>query len=169
MNWRPKKGVGKKLYVVELGDVFNWYIRQNYLCTSSTVVPIMEMYKDVLIITSGRTNNSLYITAKKKDDKEYRAFKVKKVETIEENNGIIVMKGRNVLITNDKKTILEFISPIYKKRLIAAQQEAVDVAHGEIKQEYDYYALGYALSKVNEQPKRIGDSYKLFLQELKEL
>ena len=169
MNWKPKKGVGKKLYVVELDNSFSWYIKQDNLCVSSAVAPIMKMYKDVLIITNGVTDNSLFITAKRKGDKDYRVFKLKKIKTIEENNGIIVMKGTNVLITNDKKTILEFISPIYKKRLIAAQQEAVDAAHRETKRTAGYYGTDYILSKVNEQPKRISDSYKLFLQKLKEL
>ena len=169
MNWKPKKGVGKKLYVVELNDIFNWYIKEDNLCTSSTITPIMEMYKDVLIITNGQTNNSLFITAKRKSDKEYRAFKLKKIKTIEENNGIIVMKGTNVLITNDKKTILEFISPKYKKKLREAQQEAVDAAHGKIKHEHCYYSMDYTMSKINGQPNHISDSYKLFLQNLKEL
>lgn len=169
MNWKPKKGVGKKLYVVELDNHFSWYIKQDNLCTLSTAIPIMKMYKDVLIITNGQTNNSLYITAKRKGDKEYRAFKLKKIKTIEENNGIIVMEGTNVFITNDKKTILKFISPAYKKRLIIAQQEAVDAAHGKTKHSHTYYSMDYTLSKINEQPKRISDSYKLFLQKLKEL
>lgn len=169
MNWKPKKGVGKKLYVVELSSGFSWYIQQDNLCTSSTVVPIMEMYKNVLFITNGETNSSLFITAKRKGDEEYRTFKLKKIKTIEENNGIIVMKGTNVLITNDKKTILDFISPVYKKRLRAAQQEAVDAAHGGIKRVVSYYTTDYILSKVNEQPKHISDSYKLFLQGLKKL
>ena len=134
----------------------------------------MKMYKDVLIITNGETNISLFITAKRKNDKEYRTFKlknIKKTETIEENNGIVVMKGKNVLITNDKKTILKFISPTYKKRLTTAQQDAVDAAHGKTKAKYvyTYYSMDYALSKVNEQPKCISDSYKFFLQKLKEL
>lgn len=170
MNWKPKKGVGKKLYIVELDSSFSWYIKQDNLCTSSLVAPIMNMYKDVLIITNGQTNNSLFITAKRKNDKEYRTFKLKKIKTIEENNGIIVMKGTNVLITNDKKTILDFISPTYKKRLIAAQQEAVDAAHGKIKRDnYFYHNTDYFLSLINVQPKHISDSYKLFLQELKKL
>jgi len=169
MNWKPKKGVGKKLYVVELDYVFNCYIEHDGLFTLSNVVPMMEMYKDVLIITNGQTNNSLFITAKRKGDKEYRTFKLKKIKTIEENNGIIVMKGKNVFITNDKKAILKFILPAYKKRLREAQQEAVDAAHGKIKPRYSYYPRDYALSKVNEQPKCISDSYKLFLQKLKEL
>ena len=171
MNWKPKKGVGKKLYVVELDNCFSWYIKQdNNLCISSTVAPIMKMYKDVLFITNGQTNNSLYITARRKGDKEYRTFKLKKIKTIEENNGIVVMKGTNVLITNDKKTILEFISPIYKKRLITAQQDIVDAVHGKSsKYGYIYSSKDYILSKINEQPKCISDSYKLFLQKLKEL
>ena len=169
MNWKPKKGIGKKLYVVELDNHFSWYIKEDNLCTSSTVAPIMKMYKDVLIITNGQTNNSLFITAKRKGDKEYRAFKLKKIKTIEENNGIIVMKGTNVFITNDKKTILKFISPAYKKRLIIAQQEAVDAAHGKTKHSRTHYSMDYMLSKINEQPKRISDSHKLFLQKLKEL
>lgn len=164
MNWKPKKGVGKKLYVVELDNYFSWYIKQDSLCTSSIVTPIMKMYKDVLFITNGQTNNSLFITAKIKGDKEYRAFKLKKIKTIEENNGIVVMKGTNVLITNDKKTILEFISPIYKKRLRTAQQDAVDAAHGNSK----YSNFFYSKDWVNE-PKCISDSYKLFLQRLKTL
>ena len=171
MNWKPKKGVGKKLYVVELDNCFSWYIKQDNLCTSSTIAPIMKMYKDVVIITNGQTNNSLFITAKRKDDKEYKTFKLKKIKTIEENNGIVVMKGTNVFITNDKKTILDFISPIYKKRLKTAQQDAVDVAHGKNKNKYKYhyYSTDYVLSMVNGQPKRISDSYKLFLQKLKGL
>lgn len=171
MNWKPKKGVGKKLYVVELDDNHNfcWYIKQDNLCTSSTVAPIMKMYKDVLIITNGQTNNSLFIIAKRKGDKEYRAFKLNKIKTIEENNGIIVMEGTNVLITNDKKTIFSHISPIYKKRLITAQQEAVDAAHGKTKPSHTCFSMDYTLSRINEQPKRISDSYKLFLQKLKEL
>jgi len=168
MNWKPKKGVGKKLYVVELDNSFSWYIKEDNLCMSSTVAPIMKMYKDVLIITNGHTDNSLFITAKRKGDKEYRTFKLKKFKTIEENNGIIVMKGTNVLITNDKKSIFNYISPIYKKRLTIAQQEAVDSAHGKIKRS-SYYTMDYILSKVNKQPKYISDSYKLFLQNLKEL
>lgn len=170
MNWKPKKGVGKKLYVVELDNHFSWYIKQDSLCTSSAAIPIMKMYKDVLIITNGQTNNSLFITAKRKGDKEYRTFKLKKIKTFEENNGIVVMKGTNVLITNDKKTILEFISPLYKKRLRTAQQEVVDAAHGKSKYNHTlFYSKDYVLSKVNEQPKFICDSYKLFLQKLKEL
>jgi hypothetical protein len=169
MNWKPKKGVGKKLYVVELDDSFTWCIEKDNLCTSSTVIPIMKTYKDVLIIANGQTNGSLFITAKKKGDKEYRTFKLKKIETIEENNGIIVMKGTNVLITNDKKTILDFISPIYKKKLRIAQQDAVDAAHGKLKYVYVFRSIDYILTKVNEQPKCISDSYKLFLQDLKKL
>lgn len=169
MNWKPKKGVGKKLYVVELDNSFSWYIKQDNLCTSSTVTPIMKMYKDVLIITNGQTNGSLFITAKIKGDKEYRAFKLKKIKTIEENNGIIVMKGTNVLITNDKKTILKFILPTYKKKLLTAQQEAVDAAHRKTKYGYTYHSMDYLPSKVNEQPKCISDSYKLFLRKLKKL
>jgi len=169
MNWKPKKGIGKKLYVVELDNSFHWYIEQDNLCMSSTVAPIMNMYKDVLIITNGQTNNSLFITCKRKGDKEYRTFKLKKINTIEENNGIIVMKGTNVLITNDKKTILEFISPTYKKRLMAAQQEAVEATHGKTKLSHTYYSMDYMLSKINAQPKCISDSYKSFLQKLKKL
>ena len=169
MNWKPKKGVGKKLYVIELDNTFHWYIEQDSLCTTSTATPIMYMYKDVLIITNGHTNNSLFITAKRASDKEYRTFKLKKIKTIEENNGIIVMKGTNVFITNDKKTILEFISPKYKKRLTTAQQEAVDAAHGKVKAEHTYYSMDYTLSRVTEQPKCISDSYKLFLRKLKNL
>jgi hypothetical protein len=171
MNWKPKKGVGKKLYVVELDDNcnFSWYMEKDNLCTSSTVTPIMKMYKDVLIITNGETNSSLFITAKRKGDKEYGTFKLKKIKTIEENNGIIVMKGKNVFITNDKKTILKLISPIYKKRLMTAQQDAVDAAHGKTRYEYAHCSKDYALSVTNEQPKRISDSYKLFLQKLKKL
>lgn len=168
MNWKPKKGVGKKLYVVELDNSFSWCIKQNDLC-SSTAVPIMKMYKDVLIITNGQSNNSLFITAKRKDDKEYRAFKLKKIKTIEENNGLVVMKGTDVLITNDKKIIFNHISPIYKKRLIKAQQDAVDAAHGKTKYNHLFLSKTYILSKVIEQPKLISDSYKLFLQNLKEL
>ena len=131
----------------------------------------MYAYKDVLIITNGTTSSSFYITAKEKGDKEYRTFKLNKIKTIEENNGIIVMKGKDVLITNDKKTILEFISPIYKKRLITAQQDAVDAAHGKIKDEYNfiYTSMDYKLSKIIGQTKCISDSYKLFLQKLKGL
>ena len=169
MNWKPKKGVGKKLYVVELDNCFSWYIKQDNLCTSSTTIPMMKMYKDVLIITNGQTNGSLYITAKRKGDDEYRVFKLKKIKTIEENNGIVVMKGTNVFITNDKKTILDFISPTYKKKLRIAQQDAVDAAHGKNKYAQSYYTMDYVLSRVNEQPRRIADSYKLFLQKLKEL
>lgn len=165
MNWKPKKGAGKKLYVVELNSYFNWYIRQDNLCELSTITPIMNTYKDVLIITNGQTNNTLFIIAKRKDDEEYRTFKLKKIKTIEENNGIIVMKGKDVLITNDKKTILDSISPTYKKRLAIAQQDAVDAAHGKTKNKYTYYRL----SKVSGQPKCISDSYKLFLQKLKAL
>lgn len=169
MNWKPKKGVGKKLYVVELDNCFSWYIKQDNLCTSLTVAPIMKMYKDVLFITNGQTNDSLYITARRKGDEEYRTFKLKKIKTIEENNGIVVMKGTNVLITNDKKTILEFISSIYKKRLITAQQDLVDAVHGKSKYGYIYTSKDYVLSKAIKQPKCISDSYKLFLQKLKEL
>ncbi len=171
MNWKPKKGVGKKLYVVELNSEcnFNWFIKQDNLCISSTVTPIMKMYKDVLIITNGEKNNSSFITAKRKGDKEYRAFKLKKIETIEENNGIIVMKGKNVFITNDKKAILKLISPTYKKKLMTAQQDAVAAAHGKTRYQYQYCSMDYALSVTNEQPKHISDSYKLFLQKLKEL
>ena len=171
MNWKPKKGVGKKLYVVELDNTcnFSWFIKQDNLCTSSTVIPIMKMYKDVLIITNGETNSSLFITAKRKGEKEYRTFKLKKIETIEENNGIIVMKGKNVFITNDKKNILKLISPIYKKRLMTAQKDAVAAAHGETRYKYTYCSMDYALSVTNEQPKCISDSYKRFLQKLKEL
>ena len=74
-----------------------------------------------------------------------------------------------MLITNDKKTIFNHISPIYKKRLITAQQEAVDAAHGKTKPEHTYFSMEYTLSRINEQPKRISNSYKLFLQKLKEL
>lgn len=171
MNWKPKKGVGKKLYVVELDNCFSWYIKQdNNLCISVTVTPIMKMYKDVLFITNGQTNNSLYITARRKGDKEYRTFKLKKIKTIEENNGIIVMKGTNVLITNDKKSIFNYVSPIYKKRLITAQQDAVEAAHGQpTRYKRMYYSTDYVLSSVCKQPQRISDSYKLFLQKLKEL
>lgn len=168
MNWKPKKGIGKKLYVVELDNAFSWYIKEDNLCTAS-VTPIMKMYKDVLIITNGTTNNSLYITAKEKGDKEYITFRLKKIKTIEENNGIIVMKGTDVLITNDKKTILDFISPIYKKKLITAQKEAVNAAHGETKYGHVYSSMDYTLSRVSEQPKCISDSYKRFLQKLKDL
>ena len=169
MNWKPKKGVGKKLYVAELDTNFSWYIKQDNLCTSSTAVPFMKMYKDVLIITNGQTDSSSFITAKRKGDKEYRTFKLKKIKTIEENNGIVVMKGANVLITNDKKSIFNHFSPIYKKRLTIAQQDAVAAAHGKNRYERAYFTMNYTLSKVNEQPKRIIDSYNLFLRNLKEL
>ena len=170
MNWKPKKGVGKKLYVVELTNGFSWYIKLDNLCTSSTIVPTMTMYKDVLFITNGQTSSSLYITAKREGDKEYGTFRLKKIKTIEENNGIVVMKGTNVLITNDKKSIFNYVSPIYKKRLITAQQDAVEAAHGQsTRYKRMYYSTDYVLSSVCKQPQRISDSYKLFLQKLKEL
>lgn len=173
MNWKPKKGVGKTLYVIE---TFNVNFTSTYpysMWSNDGYYPNMTKYNNVMIITNGNTDKSTYIVAKKNKDTEYKTYKIKKINTVDETKqGIILMKGQNVIISNDKKIILKELITKYKNKEKLAREDINNFKEGKYKgyfQPQNTSYMKYITDKFYDQPKYVMLSYKKFLQKLKEL
>ena len=135
MNWKPKKGVGKTLYAIDTWN-YNFNSTSPYgVWSSDSYCPTIVKYTDVLIITNGATKGSTFIvakkksdsiTGKKKEDTEYKTYKLKKINTInEDKKGVVIIRGNNIILSNDKKELLNILTGLYKNKEIAARK-AID-------------------------------------------
>ena len=109
MNWKPKKGVGKTLYAIDTWN-YNFNSSTPYSAWTSDIhYPTIVKYTDVIIITNGATKRSTFIVAKKKGDTEYKTYKLKKINSInEDKQGVVLMRGQNIVISNDKKELFDY-------------------------------------------------------------
>jgi len=176
MNWKPKKRVGKTLYAIDTWN-YNFNSTSPYQAwTSDSYCPTIVKYTDVMIITNGATNGSTFIVAKKKSDSvtskkkgdtEYKTYKLKKINYInEDKQGIVLMIGQNIVISNDKKELLNILTSLYKKKEIAARKAIDDYNAGL----FNYYSnLDWVGQKLRAQPKYVMESYKNFVKELKKI
>jgi hypothetical protein len=177
MNWKPKKGVGKTLYVI---DTWNYSFNSSspYAAWSSNIYcPPITKYSDVMIITNGATNSSTFIVAKKRKnsitfknnkENEYRTYKLKKINSIKEDKqGVVLMRGQNIVISNDKKEILNIFTALYKRKEKAARKTLDEYNSGM----YDsiYTNSKWLEQKLNDQPKYVMESYKNFVKTLKKI
>lgn len=169
MNWKPKKGIGKTLYVIDLYNIsFNsdsiysiWSNDVNY--------PLVTKYKQVIIITNGVTSGSTFIVAKKNKDKEYRTYKLKKISTInEEKQGVVIFKGQNILMSNSKKELIRLMATLYKQKEKLARK-CIDEFNKGIYGGHYYGTSEYFRTKVMQQPKCVMQSYKNFVEYFKKL
>ena len=176
MNWKPKKGVGKTLYAIDI-NYYNFYSSSTFeIWTSDSYCPTIVKYTDVLIITNGVTKGSTFIvakkksdsiTGKKKEDTEYKTYKLKKINSInEDKQGIVLMRGQNIVISNDKKELLNIFSGLYKTKEIAARK-AIDEYKAGVFSHYDN--TSWIEQRLMEQPKYVMESYKNFVKKLKEI
>ena len=176
MNWKPKKRVGKTLYAIDTWN-YNFNSTSPYeIWASDLYCPTIVKYTDVLIITNGVTKGSTFIvakkksdsiTGKKKEDTEYKTYKLKKINTInEDKKGVVLMRGQNIVISNDKKELLNILTSLYKKKEIAARK-AID----EYKAGVFYYYNNSELirQRLIAQPKYVMESYKNFVKKLKKI
>lgn len=168
MNWKPKKGVGKTLYAIDTWN-YNFNSSTPYSAwTSDIYCPTIVKYTDVIIITNGPTNGSTFIVAKKKGDTEYKTYKLKKINSInEDKQGVVLMRGQNIIISNDKKELLNIFSGLYKTKEIAARKAIDDYNAGAFN--YYYTNLNWIGQKLMEQPKYVMASYKNFVEKLKKI
>jgi len=176
MNWKPKKGVGKTLYAIDTWD-YSFNSSSPYAAWSSDIYcPPITKYSDVMIITNGATNGSTFIVAKKrknsitfKDDKEkeYRTYKLKKINTIKEDKqGVVLMRGENIIISNDKKELLNIFTALYKTKEKTARKAIDDYNAGV----YSHYSSSdWIAQKLMDQPKYVMESYKNFVEKLKKI
>lgn len=176
MNWKPKKGVGKTLYSIDINN-YDFKSTSPYgIWTSDSHCPTIVKYTDVLIITNGVTKGSTFIVAKKKSDSvtnkkkgdtEYKTYKLKKINSInEDKQGVVLMRGQNIIISNDKKELLNIFSGLYKKKEIAARKSIDDYNAGA----YSYYSSSdWIGQRLMEQPKCVMESYKIFVKQLKKI
>lgn len=177
MNWKPKKGVGKTLYAI---DINNYYFDSTNIYAAWTIgsfYPRIVKYTDVLIITNGATNGSTYIVAKKKSDSvtskkkgdtEYKTYRLKKINSVnEDKQGVVLMRGQNIVISNDKKGLLNIVTGLYKKKEIAARK-AIDDYKAETFNNY-YRNSDLMEQRLINQPKYVMESYKNFVEKLKKI
>jgi uncharacterized protein (DUF427 family) len=169
MNWKPKKGIGKTLYAIDLYNIsFNsdsiysiWANDVNY--------PLVTKYKQVMIITNGVTSGSTFIIAKKDKDKEYRTYKLKKISTInEEKQGVVIFKGQNILMSNSKKELITLMAALYKQKEKLARKCIDEFNKGTYCGTY-YGDSEYFHIKVMQQPQCVMKSYKNFVDYFKKL
>lgn len=168
MNWKPKKGVGKTLYAIDTWN-YNFNSSTPYSAWTSDIhYPTIVKYTDVIIITNGPTKRSTFIVAKKKGDTEYKTYKLKKINSInEDKQGVVLMRGQNIIISNDKKELLNIFSGLYKTKEIAARKSIDDYNAGVFN--YYYTNLNWIGQKLMEQPKYVMASYKNFVEKLKKI
>lgn len=177
MNWKPKKGVGKTLYAVDTWN-YNFNSTSPYgAWTSDIGCPTIIKYTDVMIITNGSTKGSTYIVAKKKCDSitnsktrdtEYKTYKLKKINSInEDKQGVVLMRGQNIVISNNKKELLNIVSGLYKMKEIAARKAINEYNTGAFRHHYAYSE--WIGQKLMSQPKHIITSYKNFVENLKKI
>jgi hypothetical protein len=177
MNWKPKKGVGKTLYAI---DIFNYNFNSTSpygVWSSDSYCPIIVKYTDVMIITNGTTKGSAFIVAKKKSDSltfkkkgdtEYKTYKLKKINTInEDKQGVVLMRGQNIIISNDKKELLNIFTSLYKKKEIAARKAIDDYNAGTFN--HYYTNPNWLGQRLMAQPKYVMESYKNFVKALKKI
>ena len=176
MNWKPKKGVGKTLYAI---DTWNYSFNSTSpygAWTSDIYCPTIVKYTDVLIITNGVTKGSTFIvakkksdsiTGKKKEDTEYKTYKLKKINSInEDKQGVVLMRGNNIIISNDKKELLNILTSLYKNKEIAARK-AIDEYKAGV---FNYYSNSELIrQRLMAQPKHVMESYKNFVKKLKKI
>lgn len=174
MNWKPKKGVGKTLYAI---DINNYNFNSPYgIWTSDSYCPIIVKYTDVMIITNGATKGSTFmvakkksdsVTSKKKGDTEYKTYKLKKINTInEDKQGVVIIKGKDFILSNDKKELLNILTGLYRKKEIAARKAIDDYKAGI----FNYYSNSdWIEQRLMEQPKYVMESYKNFVKKLKKI
>lgn len=176
MNWKPKKGVGKTLYAI---DIWNYDFNSTSpygIWASDSYCPPITKYCDVMIITNGTTKNTTFIIAKKKSDSvtsnkkgdtEYKTYKLKKINSInEDKKGVVIIRGNNIILSNDKKELLNIFSGLYKKKEIAARKAIDDYKTGEFSY---YYNSDWFRQKLITQPKYVMESYKNFVKKLKKI
>lgn len=176
MHWKPKKGVGKTLYAIDICN-YNFNSTTPYgVWTSDSYCPTIVKYTSVMIITNVATKESIFIVAKKKSDSvtskkkgdtEYKTYKLKKINTInEDKKGVVLMRGQSIIISNDKKELLNIFSGLYKKKEIAARKAIDDYKAGV----FDFYPnLDWVGQRLMEQPKYVMESYKNFVKKLKKI
>ena len=176
MNWKPKKRVGKTLYAIDTWN-YNFNSTSPYgAWASDSYCPTIVKYTDVLIITNGVTKGSTFIVAKKKsdsitgnkkEDTEYKTYKLKKINSInEDKQGIVLMRGQNIVISNDKKELLNILTGLYKKKEIAARK-AIDEYKAGV---FNYYSNSELIrQRLMAQPKHVMESYKNFVKKLKKI
>ena len=169
MNWKPKKGVGKTLYAIDLYD-FNFNSDSIYSILSNDVYyPRVTKYKQVMIITNGTTSGSAFIVAKRDKDKEYRTYKLKKISTInEEKQGVVTFKGQNILMSNSKKELITLMAALYKQKEKIARKCIDNFFKGKYYNGY-YEDNEHFRTKVMQQPKCIMQSYKNFVDYFKKI
>ena len=168
MNWKPKKGVGKTLYAIDTWN-YNFNSSTPYSAWTSDIhYPTIVKYTDVIIIANGPTKRSTFIVAKKKGDTEYKTYKLKKINSInEDKQGVVLMRGQNIIISNDKKELLNIFSGLHKTKEIAARKAIDDYKAGV--SNYYYTNLNWIGQKLMEQPKYVMASYKNFVEKLKKI
>lgn len=168
MYWKPKKRVGKTLYAIDTWN-YNFNSSTPYSAWTSDIhYPTIVKYTDVIIITNGPTKRSTFIVAKKKGDTEYKTYKLKKINSInEDKQGVVLMRGQNIIISNDKKELLNIFSGLYKTKEIAARKAIDDYNAGAFN--YYYTNLNWIGQKLMEQPKYVMASYKNFVEKLKKI
>lgn len=171
MNWKPKNEVSKTLYAIDICDVnFNGSTPYG-IWMSGSYYPKIVKYTDVMIITNGVTKNTTFIIAKKTKknikDEEYKAYKLKKINSIDENKqGVVLMRGYDIFISNDKKKLLNILISLYKKKEIAARKAIDDYNAGKYD---DSYNKDLIKQRLMEQPKYVMESYKNFVKKLKKI
>ena len=177
MNWKPKKGVGKTLYAI---DTLNYSFNSTSpygAWTSDIYCPTIVKYTDVMIITNGATKGSTFIVAKKKcdsvtnkkkGDTEYKTYKLKKINSInEDKQGVVLMRGQNIIMSNDKKELLNIFSGLYKTKEIAARKAIDGYNAGAFN--HHYTNSEWIGQRLMAQPKHVMESYKNFVKKLKKI
>ena len=177
MNWKPKKRVGKTLYAIDTWN-YNFNSTSPYgVWSSDSYCPTIVKYTNVLIITNGVTKGSTFIVAKKKSDSitgkkkgdtEYKTYRLKKINSInEDKQGVVLMRGQNIIISNDKKELLNIFSGLYKTKEIAARKAIDDYNAGSFN--HYYTNPNWLGQRLMEQPKYVMASYKNFVEKLKKI
>lgn len=107
------------------------------------------------------------VTNKNIKDNEYKAYKLKKISSInEDKQGVVLMRGQSIIISNDKKELLNIFTSLYKKKEIAARKAIDDYKAGVFN---CYSSSDWIGQKLIAQPKYVMESYKNFVKKLKKI
>lgn len=176
MNWKPKKGVGKTLYAIDIWFDFN-SVNPYGVWTSDSYFPTIEKYTDVMILTNGINKRRTFIIAKNKSDSttnkkikdnEYKTYELKKIDSInEDKKGVVIIKGNKTILSNDKKEILNIVTGLYKNKEIEARKTIDDYKAGAFG--HYFHNSSWLEEKIMEQPKCVMESYKNFVEKLKKI
>jgi len=169
MNWIPNNNENNTLYVVK-------YIEETFKDKSifaiwtqaSFIIPKIIKYQNVLGVTQGNNPKLTYVTAQDYFmSKEYRTYEIEKIHEINYiSKNYVLMKGHNIIATNNKEILQKFFLKLFKEK----EQLAIELLNDfNNTTKYERFQTSFWMCMLNNQPKIVQNNYKIFLDQLKKI